>query len=195
MAWQHILVLISFVLCAIGSLSYIRDTLRGTTKPNRVSWALWAFAPLAGSYIAASHGADPWAVVRSFAAGFFPLIIFICSFVNPSSYWRLGWFDYICAGLSLFSFYIWLGLDAPRAAILFLVLADLLASLPVVLKAWKYPETETGFIYLIGIPIFLLNVPAIQEWNVENGAFQIYLLALNATLTCLTYRRNSAKGA
>lgn len=189
MTWQHTLVLISFALCAVGSLSYIRDTLRGTTKPNRVSWALWAFAPLAGAFIAASHGADPWTVVRTFAAGFFPLIIFICSFVNPSSYWRLGWFDYTCAALSLASFYIWLGLDAPRAAILFLVLADMLASFPVVLKAWKYPETETSFIYLVGIPIFLLNVPAIPEWNVENSAFQIYLLALNVTLTCLTYRR------
>ena len=27
---------------------YLRDTLRGTTKPNRVTWLLWAVAPLAG---------------------------------------------------------------------------------------------------------------------------------------------------
>lgn len=188
MKWQHILVLVSFALCAAGSLSYIRDTLRGTTKPNRVSWALWAFAPLSGAFIAAAHGADHWAVVRAFAAGFFPLLIFICSFVNPSSYWRLGWFDYSCAALSMLAFYVWLGMDAPKAAILFLVLADLLASFPVLVKAWSYPETETGFTYLIGIPIFALNVPAIPVWNVENAAFQIYLLVLNVTLSALTYR-------
>ncbi len=189
MEWQHLLVVLSFCLCALGSFSYIRDTLRGTTMPNRVSWGLWAFAPLAGAFIAASNGADPWAVVRSFAAGFFPCIIFICSFLNPKSYWRLRWFDYTCAAISLFSFYIWIELDAPKAAILFLVLADLFASLPVLLKAWTHPETETGVTYLMGIPIFLLNVPAIRVWDVENCAFQIYLLLLNATLTALTYRK------
>jgi hypothetical protein len=189
MAWKHILVLVSFVLCAVGSISYIRDTLRGTTKPNRVSWALWAFAPLAGAFIAASNGAEPWTVVRGFAAGFFPLIILTCSFLNPLSYWRLMWFDYACAVTSLISFYIWLGMDSPTGAILVLVLADCLASFPVILKAWRHPETETGVTYLIGIPIFLLNVPAIPVWNVENSAFQIYLLALNVTLTALTYRR------
>jgi hypothetical protein len=189
MAWQHILVVVSFVLCATGSISYIRDTLRGVTKPNRVSWALWAFAPLAGAFIAASNGAEPWSVVRGFAAGFFPLLIFLCSFFNPLSYWRLGWFDYACAATSMISFYIWLRMGAPTEAILFLVLADFLASFPVIVKAWRYPETETGITYLLGIPIFLLNVPAIQVWNVENAAFQLYLFALNLTLTALTYRR------
>jgi hypothetical protein len=80
-------------------------------------------------------------------------------------------------------------LNAPTEAILFLVLADFLASLPVIVKTWRYPETETGITYLLGIPIFLLNVPAIQVWNVENAAFQLYLFALNLTLTALTYRR------
>lgn len=189
MNWRHVLVVISFLLCAVGSISYIRDTLRGVTKPNRVSWALWAFAPLAGAFIAASNGAEPWAVVRSFAAGFFPLLVLIASFYNPLSYWRLGALDYACAATSLVSFYIWLHMNAPTEAILFLVLADFLASLPVILKAWRYPETETGFTYLLGIPIFLLNVPAIQVWSVENAAFQLYLFALNITLTVLTYRR------
>jgi hypothetical protein len=197
MEWRHILVLFSVILCAIGSIAYIRDTLRGTTKPNRMSWALWAFAPLAGAFIAALNGADLWAVLRAFLAGFFPLIIFLCSFLNPLSYWRLGWFDYACAITSLFSFYIWLGMDSPTGAILFLVLADLLASIPIIVKAWTHPETETRITYLMGIPIFLLNVPAIPEWNVENSAFQVYLFALSLTLTALTYRRawsNSGSG-
>src|SRR5690348_16544499 len=31
---------------ALGTAVYLRDTLRGTTKPNRVTWLLWAVAPL-----------------------------------------------------------------------------------------------------------------------------------------------------
>jgi hypothetical protein len=38
----HWLVLLSAVLSVVGSGAYIRDTLKGTTKPNRVSFSMWA---------------------------------------------------------------------------------------------------------------------------------------------------------
>lgn len=33
------------VIGVAGSVVYARDTLRGRTHPNRVSWPLWAVAP------------------------------------------------------------------------------------------------------------------------------------------------------
>ncbi len=83
MTFPHWLVILSALVSAAGSFAYIRDTIKGKTKPNRVSWAMWALASLIGSAVALSAQADPWATSRIFLAGFFPLIIFIASFVNP----------------------------------------------------------------------------------------------------------------
>lgn len=184
----HILVICSFTLSAFGAYSYIRDTLFGKTKPNKMSWALWAFAPIASTYIAYTAGADPWSIVRVFAAGFSPLLVLCVSFLNPQSYWKLHWFDYVCGCISIVAFAFWLGADSPRTAILLLACADFFASIPVIEKAWNHPHTETGITYLLGIPIFLLNIPAIQVWNIENSAFQIYLLCTNVLLVFSVYR-------
>lgn len=190
MSLPHILVICSFALSSLGSLAYIRDTLAGRTKPNRVSWSLFAFAPIVATYISWTVGADPWSIARVFAAGFFPLLILVATFWNSKSYWQLGTFDYACGALSLVALYLWLGAESPRIAILLLAIADLLACIPTIRKAWTNPETETGFTYLMGIPIFLLNVPAITVWNIENSAFQIYLLLANIGLAFSVYRKS-----
>src|SRR3989344_8750184 len=89
----HWLVVLSAAISVAGSSVYIRDTLRGTTKPNRVSFFLWSLAPLIGTGAALSAHADGWATVRIFMSGFMPLLIFGASFINPKSYWRLTTFD------------------------------------------------------------------------------------------------------
>src|SRR6185437_3311743 len=41
---------------AFGTAVYLRDTLRGTTKPNRVTWLLWAVAPLLATVVELDEG-------------------------------------------------------------------------------------------------------------------------------------------
>ena len=78
------LILISVSLSIYGSYRYIFDTIKGTTRPNRVSYGLWAVAPLIGVGAAISSGADWLKTVRTFMAGFVPLIILIASFTNKN---------------------------------------------------------------------------------------------------------------
>ncbi len=61
---------------------YIRDTLKGDTKPNRVTFFIWAVAPLIATAAGLAKGVT-WAVVPVFMAGFCPLLIFLSSFANP----------------------------------------------------------------------------------------------------------------
>jgi hypothetical protein len=60
MSIDIILILISIALSLYGSYNYIYDTIKGTTRPNRVSQGLWAIAPLIGVGAAISSGADCW---------------------------------------------------------------------------------------------------------------------------------------
>lgn len=185
----HWLVIISAGISIAGASVYIRDTLKGTTTPNRVSWFLWAVTPLIGTAAALAAHADIWASVRVFLSGFLPLIVFIASFFNPQGYWKLGVFDIACGACSATALVVWGIADAPRMAILFAAIGDGFASLPTLRKAWLNPETETGITYLASLVATLLVLPSIPRWNIENSAFQIYLIVSNVLLLTAVYRK------
>ena len=189
MTFVHYLVVLSAIINIAGSYVYIKDTLKGKTKPNRVSWLMWSIAPLIGTLAALSLHADIWATVRIFLAGFLPLIIFIASFINQQSYWKLTKFDFICGMCSVFAIVVWVFIDLPRISILLAAIGDGFAALPTLVKAWKYPETETGLTYITSFLAVLLIIPSIPKWNIENSAFQIYLLIANALLLFAVYRK------
>ena len=176
-----------------GSVVYIRDTVLGKAKPNRITWFLWALAPLIGTGAAITAHADLWATVRVFLAGFMPLIVFVFSFFNKHSYWKLTKFDYLCGIFSLIAIILWLIIDVPRIAILFAVIGDGFAALPTLIKGWKYPETESGLTFVLGFIGVLLVLPSIPVWNIENSAFQIYLLIVNFFLVVSIYRKKLFK--
>jgi hypothetical protein len=149
---------------------------------------MWALAPLIGTGAAIASGADFWATFRIFLAGFLPLLVFIASFVNPKSFWNLTAFDIACGSFSLLALIVWGAVDSPRAAVLLAALGDGFASIPTIVKAWKYPETETGVTYLASLASVVLVIPSIPVWNIENSAFQVYLLVVNILLLIAVYR-------
>ena len=187
-AWQHWLVLLSVGISFSGSIAYIRDMFAGKSKPNLVTWGLWGTVPLIATGAAISAEADPWATVRIFMSGFGPLLVFLAAFFVRQSFWKLGRFDYACGALSLVAVAAWLLADNPVLAILLAALADLLATFPTVIKAWRHPETETLYTYFVGIFTATIVIPAIPVWNVENAAFQTYLIIANFLLFALVLR-------
>ncbi len=190
----HWLVLLSAVISLSGAVAYIRDMFRGKSKPNLVTWGLWGFAPLIATGAALSINADQWSTVRIFMSGFGPLLVFLAAFVVRQGYWKLSSFDYACGGLSLVALFAWLGADSAVLAILLAAIAELFATLPTIIKAWKYPETETLYTYFVGLFTASIVIPAIPVWNIENAAFQVYLLVANTTLFFIVLRGHLKKG-
>jgi hypothetical protein len=150
---------------------------------------MWALAPLIGTAAALSVHADLWATIRIFLAGFLPLLVFLASFINPQSYWKLTRFDIMCGVCAVVALIIWGFVDSPRTAILLAAIGDGFAAIPTIRKAWAHPETETGPTYMASLVSVLLVIPSIPKWNIENSAFQVYLLTANAILLFAVYRK------
>jgi len=189
MEYVHWLIILSAIISIGGSYAYIKDTLAGKTQPNKVSWFLWALAPLIGTGAAISAQADFWVTSRIFLAGFLPVLVFIASFVNKKSYWKITSFDIACGIFSFMALITWLVMESFQLAILLAVIADGFAALPTIRKAWKFPSTETGLTYIAAFIGTLLVLPSIPVWNIENSAFQIYLLIANFLLVASIYRK------
>jgi hypothetical protein len=189
MTFPHCLVIISTLLLLWGGYAYFRDTLAGRTKPNRVSWFLWALAPLVSFSAAFSVDADIWASVRVLVGGVVPGVVFLGSFVNRKSYWKLTWFDWFCGGLSLTALLFWQLASSPLIAVLLATAANTFASIPTFIKAWNFPETETRLTFITSFLSAVLIIPAIPVWNVANSAFQIGLMLTTGALLVAVYRK------
>jgi len=189
MTFPHSLVIISTLLLLWGGYAYFRDTLAGRTKPNRVSWFLWALAPLVSFSAAFSVDADIWASVRVLVGGVVPGVVFLGSFVNRKSYWKLTWFDWFCGGLSLTALLFWQLASSPLIAVLLATAANTFASIPTFIKAWNFPETETRLTFITSFLSAVLIIPAIPVWNVANSAFQIGLMLTTGALLVAVYRK------
>jgi hypothetical protein len=172
----------------IGALFYAKDTvIGGTTKPNRVSWLMWAIAPLIAAAASYADGVR-FAALPVFVAGFGSLLIFVATFLNPKSYWKLETVDYIYGALSGLSLVLWWLTKEPVIAIIFSILSDAFASIPTVIKSWKHPKTESGVLYISALFNVLTCFFALKTFGISELAFPIYLVGLNVILITGIYR-------
>lgn len=193
MDFTHVLVLMSLGISFVGMSLYIRDMLRGTTKPNLISYAMWASAPLVGAAAALFAGADWWGTARIVMSGLVPAIVLCTALFLPQAYWKLSAFDFICGVFSLLALGVWLIAGSPTYAVLIAAIGDAAATFPTLRKAWFHPETETGMTYVLGFIAALIVFPAIPEFTIVNASFQIYLLSANCALLLVVYRKKIFK--
>lgn len=172
----------------IGIFFYIRETVRGNTKPNRVTWLMWSLAPLIASAAAFSDGIR-WATLPVFMAGFGPLLVFVASFANAKSYWKLEFFDYICGAFSVLALVLWGITNEPVIAIIFAIFSDGFAAIPTIVKSWKHPETESVDPYATGVFNALTSFFALRTFGFSELAFPIYLVFVNLSLIVAIYRK------
>jgi hypothetical protein len=180
-------VLLGAILNLCGAAFYIRDTLRGVTQPNRVTWLLWSGAPLIAAAAGFADGVR-WAVLPVFMAGFCPFLVLLASFANKKAVWNLSAFDWLCGGLSVLALVLWRVTKNPDIAIVFAIASDALALAPTLKKSWTHPESESDSAFIGGTLSALTGFFAVETWKFSEYGFSAYLVIANAALV-LTLRR------
>lgn len=177
-------VIVGAIIAAVGTLSYLIDTLKGKVKPNRVSFLLWSLAPLIAFFAEIKQGVGIQALM-TFVVGFLPLTIFFASFVNKKAEWKLTRFDLICGALSLVGLILWYITKSGNIAIIFSILADGLAALPTVVKSFNYPETESAWPYFASTISGILTLLTVQVWNLATVGFPLYITLITLVIFSL----------
>jgi hypothetical protein len=158
-------------------MSYLIDTVSGKVKPNRVSFLMWSLAPLVAFFAQIRSGVGIQSLL-TLTMGLSPLLIFIASFFNKKSEWKLTTFDLVCGGLSFVGFIIYLITKDAVLAIVFSIFADGLASLPTIRKSFLFPETESGWPYFGSVISTVLTQLTLKSWTFMNSAFSIYIFVV-----------------
>lgn len=182
------LVFVAAAATLVGASIYIRSMFKGQTNPNRVTWFMWSVAPFIATGAALSKHVG-WAVVPVFMSGFSPFLVLTASFFNKKAYWRLSSFDYICGVLSGLALVLWFVTNDPNLAITFAIVSDALAAVPTLTKAWKNPETESIWPFIIGIFSPMTSFLVATTWGFSELAFPIYLVVINILLAFSMFKK------
>jgi hypothetical protein len=164
-------------LGASGTLVYVWDTLRGTTQPNRVTWLLWAFAPLLAFAVEIRSGIGLRALT-TFIIGFMPLLVFVASFHNSAAVWKIRRLDYVCGAMSLAGTAAWLATRNGVVAIVAAIAADFLAGIPTMVKSWSNPKSETVTSYIGAVLNSGILLLTIHRWTTDVAAFPLFIFCI-----------------
>lgn len=187
-------VVIGTIIGAIGSIAYLIDTVKGKIKPNRVSFLLWSVAPCIAFAAQIKQGVGIESLM-TFSTGFLPLLTFIASFVNKKAEWKLTRFDIVCGAFSVLGLILWQITKVGNIAIIFSIIADGLAAIPTIVKAYKYPDTEIAWPWIAAPLGIVLTLLTLKEFTFANSSFIIYILILNTVIFSLIQFRIGEKSA
>jgi hypothetical protein len=170
-------VLVGAVLNLLGSTGYAKDTLKGTTKPNRVTWFLWALAPMI-AFSAEIKGGVGLRSLMTFMVGFGPMLVLAASFVNRKAYWKISRLDIACGALSVLALILWKITGTGDVAIALSIAADLLAGVPTVIKSYKEPKSESYQVFMFGAISAAITLLTIKHWTLASAGFPIYIFLI-----------------
>jgi hypothetical protein len=185
-------IIIGTLIGAAGSVAYLKDTLKGKIKPNRVSFLLWSVVPFIAFSAQIEQGVGLEALM-TFSTGFLPLTVFIASFVNKQAVWKLTGFDLMCGILSVAGLVLWMVTKVGNIAIFFSIVADGLAAVPTVVKAYRYPDTEIAWPWIATVFGVILTLLTISKLTFANSGFILYILVINSVIFTLVQFRLGEK--
>ena len=161
MPLSMIAVPVGAVLDLGGSGVYALRTLRGSVRPNPVTWLLWTLAPgVAFAAQLARHVGLP--ALTTLSVGLGPLLVLLCALTRP-------------------------GFPGARPNSAELCCA----AVPTVVKCHRSPEPEDRTVYaLMGVSA-VLTLVTLPAWTFGAAGFSCYLLVLCGTLLVLLSRRAS----
>lgn len=180
-------VFLAVTINLIGAVTYAYSVVRGTTRPNRVTWFILSFAPLLAFAAMMLQGVEFRQSVFTLETGISPLIIFISTFFAKQPKWEITRFDLTCGALSVIGFLLWIILREGNVAIVFAILADGLAFLPTLVKAFRHPESESPWAFMMGTVAALIALAVVTQYDFTHLAFPLYILAADVIASLLIY--------
>lgn len=177
-------IFVGFALEIIGGVNYVIDVLRGKARPNRVTWALWAAAPIIAFLAQLDEGVGIQSLM-TLSVGLSPLLVFIASFVSKKAYWELKPLDWLFGILAVLGLALWQITGEGAIAIAFGIAADSLAAIPTIIKSFHKPETESALIFGFATINALILLLTLDEWTFEEYGFALYIFIVAITLFTL----------
>jgi len=163
-------VFLAIVVSLVGMSGYVRDTLRGVTSPNRVTWSLWAVEGVLAFVVEVQQHVG-LASLMTLAMGFVPFVVVLATFRAPHRAWKIGKFDIVCGAVSVLGLIFWCFINEPTVALIAFVAADQMAALPTLRKSWTVPSSESARTFFLGTVNCAITLMTLKHFTTAGVLF------------------------
>jgi hypothetical protein len=189
MATLPILGVLAALVGIADTLPYVRDTVRGVTRPHRGTWLIWSVLAVVACVSQHADGAS-WSLVLTASQAAFTGLIFLLAVRHGEgglSAFELAMFAVAAAGLAG-----WLLAHEPVVAVACVIAADLGAAAMMIPKAYRDPHSETLAMYGLASVAGGLSAGAVGALDVSLLLYPVYYCLANGALALLILARRSA---
>ena len=185
---KNIVGIIAIIMTVTGYIPYIKDTIKGKTKPHVYTWFLWATVSAIAFALQMSDHAGVGGYVTLAAVIVCYVIFFLGLHIGKKDITKS---DTIFLLLALIALIIWLFAKQPIVSVILLSVTEMLAFIPTVRKTWHNPHYETLSSYIMNTIRFALGIFALQNYSIITSLYPITWLIANGTFSILLMTRRN----
>lgn len=191
MYYKELLAVIATILSIISYIPYIRDIIKGKTKPHAFSWLVWATLVAIGFFgqIADNAGPGAW-VIGSTAILCF--IVFLFSLKRgEKNITFLDWLSLVSAGIAIL---FWVLTKEPLLSVILVTIIDAIGFIPTFRKSYIKPNEETLSTYNLSVVKYILSIIALKNYSILTVLFPASLVLTNGLFVGMLLIRRKQLG-
>jgi hypothetical protein len=182
---KEIIGVIAAVLGLISYAPYLRDIVKGKSKPHPYSWFVWSLTNVIILALQVTHGAGPGAYTTA-TVSVIGFVVCILGFKNGIK--DITPLDTVFLVSALVATGIWIFAKQPTLSMALLIVIDMFGMGPTVRKSWHKPHEETLFMWSVNGFRHALSIAALQTysvltllnpvaWTIANFSFSLLLIS------------------
>ena len=180
------------VVGVVDTVPYVRDILRGSTRPHRGTWFIWGLLAIVVCVSQRADGAS-WSLVMAGTQAVLTSFIFVLAIRRGEG--GLSATDGVLIAIAAGGMAAWVVVDEPIIATACVIAADLIAAAMMVPKVYRDPGSETLMTFALAGAGGALAVGAVGATDASLLCYPVYYCLVNWALALFIHVRRVALGA
>lgn len=172
----HFFGILAGVLAMVAAIPYVRDILKGETRPNKVSWFIWVILQAIALVSQLVQGGKD-SVLLSVGDLLASLVILLLAFKYGEKKWH--WIDRAALVGAAIGLLVWYLFNQPVVALIITVFVDFCGVVPTWRKAYADPSSETMSTWIIVGFGAIFGVLAVGKLDAALLLYPVYLTIAN----------------
>ena len=186
---KDVFLVLATVVTIVSVVPYLRDIIKGTTKPNLVSWMTWFL--LTGIATVAEIVAHEYIAAIFTGSAVVETGLIVAFGLYRKAYVRYTAFDVWCQVGAVVGIILWQVFNTPAIGVIASVAIDFIGALPTVRHSWKDPSEETWQTYALSGLGGLFALVALDTYNWVSLPYAVYIVLINALLAGMIINRRT----
>jgi hypothetical protein len=177
------------LIAVADTIPYVRDTLRGATRPHRGTWLIWGVLAIVVCLSQRADGAS-WSLVMAATQAVLTALIFLLAIRLGDG--GLSTPELVMIAIALAGVAGWIIAQEPLSATVCVVVADLIGAALMVPKTYHNPHSETLATFVLASLSGALAAAAVGTLDPSLLLYPAYFCLINGAIALLIHNRRRA---